>query len=123
MKPAIENLYTLQGLVRETRGIVPPGKAEIVQSLRTEVPAPILGHFDRMIARGINGVALVRHGVCTECHIRVPVSTLGALLKPKDLYLCENCGCYLLLPEEETQAAEEIVVPKSHRPHRHPATA
>jgi predicted nucleic acid-binding Zn-ribbon protein len=69
--------------------------------LRDKIPLEVLGHFNRMIERGQKGVALVRHGVCSECHLRVSSGTVASLVQPKDIYICDNCGRYLLLPLEE----------------------
>ena len=73
----------------------------VVESLACSVAPPILAHFLRNLSSGRRGVALVRHGVCSECHIQVPSSVMYALVQPHDLHLCDHCGCYLLLPEDE----------------------
>lgn len=91
--------------------------------LRAEVPEPVLGHFDRLLARGKKGVSVIRNGVCTECHIRVPVGTLVTLARGADIQLCGNCGRYLHLPDEELpslRTAEKPVVTKApaRRPRR-----
>lgn len=67
--------------------------------LRQTIPAPILGHYDRLRARGKKGVAVVRNGVCGECHLRVPIGVLANLVHRSDIQLC-NCGRYLYLAEE-----------------------
>ncbi len=100
MRTTVENLYALQQLQLQTVPATPAREAEIGK-LREGIPLQILAHFDRLIAQGRKGVALVRNGVCRECHIRVPSGTAASLVQPKDLYLCENCGRYLLLPLEE----------------------
>jgi len=85
----------------------------MIKLLREKIPAQILGHFDRLMAQGRKGVALVRNGVCRECHIRVPSGTAASLIHPKDLYLCDNCGRYLLLPLDEIVPAAEPLAPQS----------
>jgi len=100
MRTTVENLFALQELQLQTT----PGSAERdakITLLRSKIPAQILGHFDRLMAQGRKGVALVRNGVCRECHIRVPFGTAASLVQPKDLYLCDSCGRYLLLPLDE----------------------
>ena len=79
-----------------------PERNAVVGSLRQQVPEPVLAHYLRRIEQGDKGVAEVRNGVCSCCHMRVPSSVLGALLKPHDLLLCETCGAYLYLPQEES---------------------
>ena len=73
--------------------------------LRTLVPEPILGHFERLVARGKKGVSIVRLGVCTACHIRVTTGTLVTLAHGTDIQICGSCGRYLHLPEGEPLSA------------------
>jgi len=110
MRTLVENLYALQELQLQTAS-VPADREAQIKLLREKIPAQILGHFDRLMAQGRKGVALVRNGVCRECHIRVPSGTAASLVQPKDLYLCDNCGRYLLLPLEEIAAAAETPAP------------
>ena len=100
MRTIIEHLLALQKLLLPPTPSTPEKEAKIAE-LRKLVPLPVLTHFDRMVVRGKNGVALVRHGVCSECHIRVPVGVLDSLIAPEDVYLCDICSCYLLLLPEE----------------------
>jgi hypothetical protein len=104
MRMTVENLYALQQL--QTAPVSAEREAQI-KLLREKIPAQILAHFDRLIAQGRKGVALVSNGVCRECHIRVPSGTAASLIHPKDLYLCDNCGRYLLLPLDEIAAPAE----------------
>ena len=97
MKQLMENLFKLQTLefddtARERQTIQ-------INELRGKIPAPILGHYDRLRARGKKGVAAVmtiKHG--------------------HDIQLCDTCGRYLYLPaEEETPAPPPPKVAKSGR--------
>jgi hypothetical protein len=112
MKILVESLLALQNLMLPPTPSTPEKEAMITE-LRKLVPPPVLSHFDRLVVRGKKSVALVRHGVCTECHIRVPVGTLASLITPHDVYLCDSCSCYLLLPVEEVPAD---LVPARTRP-------
>lgn len=71
-----------------------------LQSLKAKIPAQLLAHYLRLIERNQRGVSMVRHGVCSECHIRVPFG-MSAALRTDSLQVCEQCGCYLLLADEE----------------------
>jgi predicted nucleic acid-binding Zn-ribbon protein len=100
MKKMMENLLALQDLqLRRGRGV--REREEEIEVLRRQIPEPILGHYDRLLARGKKGVALVNHGVCSECHMRVPIGTLVTLAHGQDVQLCGNCGRYLFLPAGE----------------------
>lgn len=103
MRQLVETLLQLQQLVPSGQP-VPSARVIEIQRLRATVPLPVLTHFDRMTKLRGRGVALVRHGVCNECHMRVPSATVASLISPHDLYLCESCSCYLLLPVEEIPA-------------------
>jgi predicted nucleic acid-binding Zn-ribbon protein len=96
----LENLVRLQTLHLEKKPLTPEDETEL-KKLRETVPATILVRFDRLIARGKKGVATVRHGVCSECHLRIPSGTLASLAYTTEMHVCDNCGRYLFLPEDE----------------------
>ena len=86
--------------------------------VRTRIPAPILGHYDRLVARGKKGVAMVRNQVCTGCHMRLPIGTINTLMQGQDIQLCDTCGRYLCLPdpaETPAPAPEPEAAPKPAR--------
>jgi predicted nucleic acid-binding Zn-ribbon protein len=75
--------------------------------LRAKIPQPILAHYDRLVARGKKGVALVRNQVCTGCHMRLPIGTINTLMQNQDIQLCDTCGRYLHLAETPANPAVE----------------
>jgi len=105
MNPFVETLFILQRQ-SQTRGaagvIVTPATAK----LRVQVPAPVLAHFDRLIAQGRKGVAEVHHGVCSACHLRLPAAVTATGATDEDLHLCENCGAYLRFVDETAAPAK-----------------
>jgi predicted nucleic acid-binding Zn-ribbon protein len=110
MRAIVENLYALQQLQLQTV----PASAERdakIRKLREKVPAPVLSHFDRLIGIGRKGVALVRDGICRGCYLRVPSGTAASLAQAKDLYLCDNCGAYLLVPLDEINPPADSTPP------------
>jgi predicted nucleic acid-binding Zn-ribbon protein len=81
--------------------------------LRAKIPQPILAHYDRSVARGKKGVAVVRNQVCTGCHMRLPIGTINTLMQSQDVQLCDTCGRYLYLPDPaESQFVEHIAATK-----------
>ncbi|HYG36215.1 MAG TPA: C4-type zinc ribbon domain-containing protein [Clostridia bacterium] len=81
--------------------------------LRARVPQPILGHYERLVARGKKGVAVVRNQVCTGCHMRLPIGTINTLMQGQDVQLCDTCGRYLYLPAPaENQFVENVAAAK-----------
>ena len=93
-----QNLLKLQTL--EFDVIVEPEMENDVNELRTRIAPPILAHYDRLLALGKKGLAAVRNQVCTGCHIRVPRAFVLALMHGDDIQICESCGRYLFLPEQ-----------------------
>jgi predicted nucleic acid-binding Zn-ribbon protein len=76
-------------------------------ALRAKVPPQIMGHYDRLVARGKKGLAAVRHQTCTACHVSVPLGTVMTLRHGDDIQLCGNCGRYLYLDETPEPVVEE----------------
>ena len=103
MKPIVETLLELQTilLTKPAEGTEAAAKAF---ELRSEVPSSRLGHFQRQISRGRRAVAVVRNGVCGECHMRLPTGAAASLVSADDLVLCETCSCYLMLAPDEFEA-------------------
>lgn len=111
MNEFLQNLLKLQALeFNETTEKISQAK---IAELRSKVPAPVLAHYDRLIARGKKGVAVVRNQVCGGCHMRLPIGTINTLMQGHDVQLCETCGRYLYLPDPaETQFVEAIAAAK-----------
>ena len=110
MKHLIESLLRAQPLLR--RGNWDSVEQQVIlKDLRSRIPAQILAHYLRALESDRNGVALVRHGVCGECHIRIPCATSANLSDYKDVHLCETCGCYLMLSPEEVPAMANTPTP------------
>ncbi len=95
MKTVISNLFELQKIeVLSTTESSPK-----TERLREQIPAEMIGVYERFRVRGRKAVALVRNGVCGECHLRIPMGTLVDLMHG-ELQRCGNCGRYLYLPED-----------------------
>ncbi len=89
-----------------------PTSKTAIEKLRTQVPYQIIGHYDRLRARGKKGIALVRNNVCAECHMAVPLGTVMTVIKGEDIQLCGNCGRYLyVLPETAVPVAAPVPAP------------
>src|SRR5512135_2014817 len=111
MNDLLQNLLKLQALeFNETKETDPAAR---IEELRKIIPLPILGHFDRLVARGKKGVAVVRNQVCTGCHMKLPIGTINTLMQGNDVQLCDTCGRYLYLPDPaESQFVENIAATK-----------
>lgn len=96
-----------------------PLRRSVLLHLAAFVPPPVLAHYLRLVERGRTGVAVVRHGVCSGCHLRLPSGQVAALVKSEELHLCENCGSYLLLPPDEEALPAVPPVASRIAPRRH----
>jgi len=119
MNELFQNLIKLQSL---DFGDEPDAQVEAARvALRAQIPAQILGHYDRLVARGKKGVAAVRGQVCSGCHMQVPLGVVMTLRHAQDIQLCENCGRYLYLPaDDESGSAAPAAVSKPARKPRKP---
>jgi len=106
MNELLQNLIKLQSLEFEesTKKTAAPAIAE----LRAKIPPQILGHYERLVARGKKGLAAVRDQVCTACHMRVPIGVITTLMRNDDIQLCDSCGRYLYLSEATAPVVPEM---------------
>lgn len=94
MNDLIVNLLALQEIQFGAR----KSTQSEIEVIRKTIPEPILGHYDRLTARGKKGVAVVKNGTCTGCYMRLASGTLQILMRRTDIQLCDTCGRYLYLP-------------------------
>jgi predicted nucleic acid-binding Zn-ribbon protein len=111
MNELMQNLLKLQAL--EFNESVEPDMEKCIAELRIKIPTPILGHYERLVARGKKGAAVIHHQVCTGCHVQVPRGVVLTLTHNEDIQICENCGRYLYLPEPAETAKPVAVSKKS----------
>jgi len=121
MKKLIENLFELQTLESDTPLKTPPPKR--ITALRAEIPAQILAHYDRLLARGKKGVAVIKGQVCSACHMQVPRNTVLTLMNNADIQICGNCGRYLCLPEHVNPAVPSPSVKPPKKNAKRPTVA
>jgi hypothetical protein len=98
MKSLAPRLLALQDL---KFGPSSPDVGQRIEALRKTLPESLLVQFDRWMARRRKAVAVVRNGVCSECHIQIAVGILGALTFSEEIQRCGSCGRFLYLPEDE----------------------
>ena len=111
MNIVLQNLLKLQALdFGETTA---KNVEALAAALRSNIPQPILGHYDRLRDRGKKGVAVVRNQVCSGCHMHVPIGQITVLMRGEDIQLCETCGRYLYLPDPaETEFLNKVEAAK-----------
>lgn len=79
-----------------------PANKEALAALQAKIPPNILGHYDRLVAKGKKGCAGVtmKSKVCLECRVSIPIGTVITVMKALDLQLCGSCGRYLYMIDE-----------------------
>jgi hypothetical protein len=91
----LENELGLLGQRSQKREEI--GKA--IQKQRVLLPPNMIGHHDRMRARGRVSVVAVVDWVCRGCFISIPSGLRTHLATLEDVHICENCGCYQYIPD------------------------
>jgi len=93
-------------------------KRHEINRLRSVIPASILGHHDRMLQRGKQSIVPVLDGICSSCHLRLPIGHIAHLKSSQDLEVCDNCGAFIYFePSDETSFP---VAPQPVRKKRRP---
>lgn len=64
--------------------------------IRGELDEALLTRFDKLMQRYGFAVAEVEGGVCQGCNINVATQTSSAIEGSNDIYICENCGKFLI---------------------------
>jgi predicted nucleic acid-binding Zn-ribbon protein len=89
-----------------------------IAELRAGVPEQILGHYDRLIARGKKGVAVIRNQVCSGCQMRLPIGIINTLMRNEDIQLCDSCGRYLYLPPAQSESPPAAAAKPAKKPRK-----
>lgn len=122
--PWLRQLAELEGTQRQLKrnsGASASQAAEI-EFLRAQLPTSILAHRDAFKARGKPSIAPVTRGVCGACHLAIPRGHVAALRRvTDDLSVCDNCGVFIYLAEEESPEATNLlrampVAPRKTKP-------
>jgi predicted nucleic acid-binding Zn-ribbon protein len=106
MTNVVDDLMALQELQLNAPKST-PNRVEQMEALRSEIPESLLRIFDRFVARKRKPVAIVRNGVCSECHLQIAVGILGSLAFGQSVQQCGNCARFLYLPEDEPVCSPE----------------
>lgn len=118
MNNIIRDLFILQELELNgaSHGRGTSKEERQVKSLRKNVPENLLDLFDRWIDRGKKPIAMVRHGICCECHLKVASGVLVNLAHHDEIEHCGNCGRILYFMAEEDCTARHSRSPLKPSP-------
>jgi mannitol/fructose-specific phosphotransferase system IIA component (Ntr-type) len=64
--------------------------------IREELDENLLTRFDKLMDRYGFAVAEVEGGACQGCNMRIATQMSSAIEGSNDIYICENCGKYLV---------------------------
>jgi uncharacterized protein len=84
----------------------------LMESLRANVPVGVLVQHDRLRSRGRQSIAEVRNGVCSGCHMNLPIGVQAEVQRQSTLLKCGNCGRFIFPVEEESTPARPTATPK-----------
>ncbi|MFP4081896.1 MAG: PTS sugar transporter subunit IIA [Candidatus Aminicenantes bacterium] len=69
--------------------------------IREELDAALVARFDRLMERYGFAVAELEGGVCQSCNINVATGMSAAIEGSNDIYVCENCGKFLVASKKK----------------------
>jgi mannitol/fructose-specific phosphotransferase system IIA component (Ntr-type) len=109
--PREDKIISRAGLLKKLQEIevkkkkAPKAQLKINQAqaalIRDELDAALLTRFDKLMERYGFAVAEVDEGVCQGCYISVSTEMSSAIEGSNDIYVCENCGKYLVAAKKK----------------------
>ena len=81
--------------------------------IRAELDAALLDRFDKMMERYGFAVAEVDDGACQGCYINVATGMASSIVGSNDIYVCENCGKFLVSSKKPPEVISETPAAKS----------
>ncbi len=69
--------------------------------IREELDASLLDRYDRLMERYGFAVAELGDGACQGCYINVATGMSSAIEGSNDIYVCENCGKFLVAQKKK----------------------
>jgi len=69
--------------------------------IREELDTSLLDRYDRLMERYGFAVAELEDGACQGCYINVATGMSSAIEGSNDIYVCENCGKYLIAKKKK----------------------
>lgn len=98
----------------------PKDKLEELQKhrnlIREDMDQSLLARFDLLMDRYGYAVAEVVDGVCRSCNMSVSTQMASAIEESNDIYVCENCGKYLVAARKEKAAREKTEKAEKEKP-------
>ncbi len=97
----LKKLQTIEIKMRKAKGSQLKQLKEQATLIRQELDRDFVDRFDRLMQRYGFAVAEVEEGVCQGCNINVATGMGSAIEGSNDIYICENCGKFLVASKKK----------------------
>jgi len=97
-------LWKLQNMEMQKRKAKKDKRAELERQtklIREELDKAVVERFDKLIDRYGFAVAELEDGACQGCFINVATGMRSAIEGSNDIYVCENCGKFLVAKKKK----------------------
>jgi mannitol/fructose-specific phosphotransferase system IIA component (Ntr-type) len=97
-------LWKLQEIERKKRKAKKEQRKELAEQvdlIREELDQALIDRYDRLMERYGFAVAEVDMGACQGCMINVATQMSSAIEGSNDIYICENCGKFLVTSKDK----------------------
>jgi mannitol/fructose-specific phosphotransferase system IIA component (Ntr-type) len=92
----LKKLQTIEIKMKKSRGSQRKQLKEQADLIRQELDRDLVDRYERLMHRYGFAVAEVDDGVCQGCNINVATGIGSAIEGSNDIYICENCGKFLV---------------------------
>jgi mannitol/fructose-specific phosphotransferase system IIA component (Ntr-type) len=103
--PSEDKIVSRAGLLRKLQEIELKTLQAQIALIREGLDAALLARFDKLMERYGFAVSEVDEGVCQGCFISVSTEMSSAIEGSNDIYVCENCGKYLVAAKKKRKPA------------------
>jgi len=97
----LKKLQTIEIKMRKAKGSQLKQLKEQANLIRQELDRAFVDRYDRLMQRYGFAVAEVDEGVCQGCNINVATGMGSAIEGSNDIYICENCGKFLVASKKK----------------------
>lgn len=100
------NELEVQPLAPWAAMLEPRERALEIERARQGLPTSLLGHHDRMVAKGMRSLVGIKGGCCEACGAKMPEYQESAKVsdRVRILEVCDRCGVFLEYPSETASA-------------------
>jgi mannitol/fructose-specific phosphotransferase system IIA component (Ntr-type) len=97
----LKKLQTIEIKMRKAKGTQLKQLKEHAKLIREELDRALLDRYDRLMQRYGFAVAEMEDGVCQGCNINVATGMRSAIEGSNDIFICENCGKFLVASKKK----------------------